>query len=174
MAYDAVPVMQLPASNYRAIGEFMFRYSQLESQLHEIVWHSLRLGYKTGRIVTIGTDSKVLCGMIGTITSSRMWIADPKLAEEMNAISKIVHDFSEDRNLIAHGSWQAPVFSPKSPAKLVKTKKRSERILPRASGAMTAANIRAKCKELRRANLRARNLLRTFSRKLGLSYPIFA
>jgi hypothetical protein len=174
MAYDAVPVMQLPASNYRAIGEFMFRYSQLEGQLHEIVWHSLRLGYKTGRIVTIGTDSKVLCGMIGTITSSRMWITDSKLADEMSAISKIVHDFNEDRNLIAHGSWQAPASKPKGPAKLVKTKKRSERILPRASGTMTAVNIRAKCKELRKANLRARKLLKTFSRKLGLPYPIFA
>jgi len=174
MAYDAVPVMQLPASSYRAIGEFMFRFAQLENQLHEIVWHSLRLGYKTGRIVTIGTDSKVLCGMIGTITSSKKWVGDYKLAHEMKAISKIVQEFYEERNLIAHGSWQAQVSNPKAPAKLIKTKKQHERILPRASGSMTAANIRAKCKELRKANLRARKLLKSFPRQLALPYQVLA
>jgi hypothetical protein len=39
---------------------------------------------------------------------------------------------------------------------------------------MTAANIRAKCKELRKANLRARKLLKSFPRQLALPYQVLA
>src|SRR5687768_15754575 len=174
MAYLAAPVMRLPAANYRAIGEFMFRYAQLENQLHELVWHSLRLGYKPGRIMTIGTDIKVLCGMIGAITSTRDWIADKTMADEINAVSKIAFDLNEDRNLIAHGSWQAAMGVRGAVAKLSKTKKRHNRILPTAAESMTAVGIRKKCAELKQANLRARKLLRSFERKLRLPYQVCA
>ena len=79
MAQIDVPVMRLPSRYYRQIGEFIFRYAQLEYQLHEIVWALLALDYKAGRILTVGTDSRVLRAQIAAILKSTTWVGDCSL-----------------------------------------------------------------------------------------------
>jgi hypothetical protein len=39
-------------AGYAAIGEFVFRYAQLEYQMHEIVWAVMGLEYKASRALS--------------------------------------------------------------------------------------------------------------------------
>lgn len=107
MAHFDNPVMDLPLSYYSAIGEFAFRFAQLEYQLHEIVWMALDLTYKAGRVLTIGTDVRVLCGMVNTITTGALWVTNKTRIQEMNHIANNARKLSKLRNRLAHGSWQA-------------------------------------------------------------------
>src|SRR6185312_8320090 len=105
------PVVDLPSQYYAAIGEFLFRFAQLEYQLHEIVWLALQLGYEQGRILTIGTDFRVLCGMIGTIThpDADTWVKKHRtIVQEMNHVAGHGRKQIALRNRLAHGSWQSP------------------------------------------------------------------
>ena len=45
--------IDLPSKYYPAIGEFLFRYAQLEYQMHEIIWRALDLENTEGRVLTI-------------------------------------------------------------------------------------------------------------------------
>src|SRR5262245_12319771 len=106
MAQIHEPVMDLPPAYYSAIGEFLFRFAQLEYQLHEIIWKAFKIGPKVGRTMTIGTDIRVLCGMIGTITGAKLWITNRTHIQEMNGIANGARSHSDFRNSLAHGSWQ--------------------------------------------------------------------
>ena len=160
MAQFYHPVMDLPPEYYPAIGEFMFRFAQLENQLHEIVWMAMDLGYQEGRILTIGTDFRVLCAQIKTITrlDARVWVKNKTLIQEMNSIAGNGRKHLDFRNKIAHGSWQSPDGGQKQ-AQLLFTKHEEERILPRYDRTLDDKRIHRRAGQLRALNERARKLI---------------
>ena len=158
MAQFDDPVMDLPQNYYDAIGEYMFRFAQLEYQLHEIVWMAIDLNYRSGRILTIGTDVRVLCGMIQTIRLAEIkWISKAR-TQEMNSIAGHARKQIVFRNTLAHGSWQAPKGDPKH-ARLHFMKEQHYRILPRYDPSLDAAKIFQKAGLLRGLNHRAKKLI---------------
>jgi hypothetical protein len=159
MAQIDDPVMALPPAYYAAIGEFAFRFAQLEYQLHEIVWMALDLSYKAGRVLTIGTDVRVLCGMVNTITSTPTWITDKTRIQEMNSLANNARKLSGLRNRLMHGSWQGPGGNPKR-ARLHFMKEVHERILPRYDPKLDDRYIAKKAGELGALNERAKKLIR--------------
>jgi hypothetical protein len=112
MAQFAQPAIDLPASYYAAIGEFLFRFAHLEYQLHEIIWASMGLGYKSGRTLTIGTNTNSLRAMIRTIALGATWLKGEALRKELKAIANEIKDHASWRNAIAHASWQSPYGTP--------------------------------------------------------------
>lgn len=158
MAQFDDPVMALPPSYYTAIGEFAFRFAQLEYQLHEIVWMALDLGYKAGRVLTIGTDARVLCGMVNVIVSEPIWIQDKARIQEMNSIANNARKLATLRNRLLHGSWQGPGGDP-TQARLHFMKETHERILPRFDPNLDDKYIAQKAGALGALNQRARILI---------------
>lgn len=110
------PAMDLEQEYYSAIGEFIFRYAQLEYQMHELVWFALDIGYKKGRILTIGTDSKVLRGMLATITATDKYLHIARHKQEINSICGLSKKLYSIRNYLVHGSWQSADASSKNAA----------------------------------------------------------
>jgi hypothetical protein len=157
-------VMHLPKPYYRAIGEFIFRYSQLEYQLHEIVWMSLDLSHKQGRILTIGTDITVICRQLKVITSKDTWVKKKKRKDEIDYLSKQASDLNEFRNQIAHGSWQSLDGTSKNVCVHI-MKPSQHRYLPKADFSKTDKTIRVKCVELKVLNLRAKKLIKQLFRE---------
>jgi hypothetical protein len=175
MAQMHVPVMRLPSRYYRQIGEFIFRYAQLEYQLHEIVWALLRLEYKAGRILTVGSESRVLRAQIATILKSVKWVKDPGLITEIKAISGVAADYYERRNYLAHGTWQAPWrATSKTSPRLHRMVSAEERLMPAVFKGVDASEIRKWVLKLKSANVRARTLIRRFNRELPSSQPRYA
>ncbi len=103
MAQIDRPVMDLPHSYYPAMGEYLFRFAQLEYQLHEIVWMAFDIAYKPGRILTIGTDLKVVAAMINVIAKDSRWIKSPTRRQEMNSLANRARSYAPLRNSIVHG-----------------------------------------------------------------------
>jgi hypothetical protein len=158
MAQIAQPVMGLPHPYYAAIGEFLFRFAQLEYQLNEIIWSALQLDYKTGRTLTIGSDVKVLCQTIKTIANTRrkIWIKDPTLIQEMNSIANTATSLRERRNAIAHGSWQSTTGQPIG---AILHFMKNDRILPRADKSIDDRRIASDAAKLHDLNQRAKKLI---------------
>lgn len=164
MAQFDDPVMDLPPEYYSAIGEFMFRYAQLEYQMHEIVWMAFDLGYKKGRILTIGTDARVLVGMISNIAGTDLWIRNPTRKQEMNSVAGTARKYYVLRNRIAHGSWQAPRGDPKQ-ARLHFMKESEFRLMPRFDPTLDVGKIHKNAGALRNANLKAKRLISALQEK---------
>jgi phage FluMu gp28-like protein len=151
------PAMDLDAKYYSAIGEFIFRCAQLEYQIHEIIWMALGLGYKKGRILTIGMDAKALRGILNTITSTDNLIKNKKHIQEINSIALHSKEFSKLRNHLAHGSWQSPDATSRD-AHLIYMKEKDERLLPKRSN-VDHAEIHRQTNKLQGFNRRAQKLI---------------
>jgi hypothetical protein len=162
MAVFDDPVMDLQPQYYSAIGEFLFRYAQLEYQMHEMIWFALGLDYKRGRLLTIGSGTRTLRGMIGTITSTDRWVASKTTKQLMNSIASTAKKHFRLRNALAHGSWQAPNGDPKR-ARLHFMKEAHERLLPRFNPALDSRAIHKAAGELMSANHKARKLIASLS-----------
>ena len=157
-------VMNLPHQYYPAIGEFMFRCAQLEMQMHEIAWRATNIDNKQGRTLTIGADSKVIRGILGTATIPGMkgaWIPDSEKAikQEINYLREHSKPFVKLRNRIAHGSWQSPVDGKHSEVQLLAVKEQDEKYYARFDPSIDDAHIHQQCKLLKALNLRAKALL---------------
>lgn len=101
----------LPHQYYPAIGEFMFRYAQLEYLLHEIIWRCLDIDNKQGRTLTIGAGMEVLLGTLSTITTTTggsRWVTSSHVKGEIGNITKPAREYRALRNQLAHGSFQHP------------------------------------------------------------------
>jgi hypothetical protein len=162
--------IDLPHGYYEAIGEFMFRYAQLEHQMHQIIWRALKIGNKEGRVLTIGTDAKVLCAMINVITSENPWITwvqKKALVQEMNSIAGDARKMYPFRNVLAHGTWQ---HQPGKPQDVVIhfMKEADVRIMPRRTK-VGADEIHQKCGKLRSLNVRAEKLIQNLHNELTTS-----
>jgi hypothetical protein len=175
MAQMDVPVMKLQARLYRQIGEFIFRYAQLEYQLHEIVWALAKMEYKMGRIMTVGTDSRVVRRQIDTILSTPKWIKDASLIADIRKLAKIADNQYANRNHLAHGTWQAPYRSTsRNKPRLHKMFSPEERLMPREYKGVDAARIKEWVAKLRTANLLARKVIRRFNDALPSSQRRYA
>ena len=104
---DEVSV-NLPHEYYPAIGEFVFRFAQLEYLLHELLWRCIDIDNKQGRSLTIGADLSVVIGTLNTVTASGRWVASQHVKGEVGNIIKVAKEFKAMRNQIAHGCWQFP------------------------------------------------------------------
>jgi len=158
MAQFHDPVMRLPEPYYAAIGEMLFRFWQLEYQMHEIVWFASGIEYKIGRILTIGTDVKVLCGQINNLAGRDRWVRSARLRQEMNSIANNARKLAKPRNQLAHGSWQAPGRDPQK-AVLHFMMEKEDRFLPRFDPKFDDTHIRSITGKLRDLNERARKLI---------------
>jgi hypothetical protein len=158
MAQDYKAVMDLPHQHYPAIGEFLFRFAQLEYQLHEIVWACLDLDFKQGRILTIGTDGKALRQMAKTITSTQRWVKTQFLRQEVAGVVNCLKEHVNNRNAIAHGVWGS-LTGQSADATLHFMKAPEERMLPRHDPSIDNRKIQTWCGHLRSWNIRAKKLI---------------
>ncbi len=55
-----VNALKLPVKYYAPIGEFIFRWAQLEYQMQEIIWRSLDIDNPEGRTLTVGMGARAL------------------------------------------------------------------------------------------------------------------
>jgi hypothetical protein len=104
---DEVAV-SLPHEYYPAIGEFMFKYAQLEYLLHELLWRCIDVDNKQGRTLTIGADISAIFATLFTVTSTNRWISTPRFKGEIGNVVKVAREYKNLRNQLAHGSWQFP------------------------------------------------------------------
>ncbi len=102
--------VDLPHEYYPAIGEFIFRYAQLEYLLHELIWRCLDIDNKQGRALTIGADISVLMGTLAMVTSpdGKRWVVSSHVRGEVGNVVKVAKDYKALRNQLAHGTWQHP------------------------------------------------------------------
>ena len=134
----------LPHEYYAPIGEFMFRYAQLEYMLHEIAWRCIDIDNKQGRTLTIGADVSVLRATINTITSTDRWVTTPRIRSEAGYIVGQAKAYAALRNQLAHGSWQFPKSGRSDDVLMCYMKETAEqRLMPQAR--------RPKCDEFYRA-----------------------
>lgn len=164
MAQDFDFNVNLPHDYYPAIGEFIFRCAQLESQLHEVLWRAIGIDNKQGRVLTIGTDAKVIRGMLRTVAgeaSKGRWIPQSKkiLIQEINSLVGKAKEFSDLRNKIAHGSWQSPVRGKASEVQLLYTKERDQKILAKYDPSVGVAYLHQACAKVRTLNMKAKTLI---------------
>lgn len=157
-------VMNLPHQYYPAIGEFIFRCGQLENQLHEILWRAIDINNKQGRVLTIGTDAKVVRGMLSTVTSDEskgFWIpiSEKTLRQTINSLVKNSKEFTKLRNKIAHGTWQSPVGGKAHDVRLLFMKEQDEKYYAKFDPGLDDAYIHRQCKQLKALNLKAKTLL---------------
>ena len=89
MAREFDNALRLPTEYYAPIGEVIYRWAQLEYQMHEIIWRSLGIDNKTGRTLTIGMDARTLCGILGTLT--KRWLTHPTEKQMANSIATQFH-----------------------------------------------------------------------------------
>lgn len=147
--------VNLPHEYYPAIGEFVFRYAQLEYLLNEIVWRCMDIDNKQGRVLTIGSDISVLIGTINTVLGTPRWVQSNHIKGEAGNILKVVKDNKALRNQLAHGSWQFPKNGSPANVFMHYMKEADDRIVPtakrltpetlhKASGKLKATIERAK------------------------------
>jgi len=151
-------VTALPHEYCQPIGEFLFRFAQLEYQLQEVIWAALDLGPKEGRILTIGADGKALRQMAKTITGVDLWVKTKQHKQEINMVAEALRKHSEMRNAIAHGSWQSP-DGRSSGARLHFMKRSENRIVPKYKPSLDDRLIQKWASQLKSANERARKLI---------------
>jgi hypothetical protein len=130
MAREFDTALQLPEDYYKPIGEFIFRWAQLEYQMQEIVWRSLGVDNKTGRTLTIGMSARTLAAMLRTLT--KQWLTHPTEKQWANSIARGVGGLAKFRNLLVHGSWEFPKGGDPNDIYMIYMKEPDHRILPRA------------------------------------------
>ena len=162
--------IDLPRKYYPAIGEFIFRYAQLEYQMSEIIWRALKIGNKEGRVLTVGTDARVLCATINVIASENPYVTwvNKTHAQEMNSIANDARKLYTFRNLLAHGTWQHPPGKPQE-VRIHFMKDAEVRIMPRLRKDIDDAEIHRKSGKLRSLNVRAEKLIKNLWNELTLS-----
>lgn len=156
--------MNLPHEYYPAIGEFIFRFGQLEHQLHIMLCVTLDLDPKSGRILTVGAPVKAIRGMIETAISPDMrgyYISDSqrKLLQKMHSLLNKCRGFDTLRNKLAHGAWEYAINGKFEDVGLVYVKERDQKYLAKKDKSVNAAYIHKECAKLKSANLAAKFLL---------------
>lgn len=148
--------VNLPHEYYPAIGEFVFRFAQLEYLLHELTWRCIDIDNKQGRTLTIGTDLNVVLGYLNTITHANRWVTSNHVTGEIGNVCAVADKYRSLRNQIAHGSWQFPKNGDKTKVRMHYMKESADhRMIPRhktlppehfhlASGKLKGAIERAK------------------------------
>lgn len=169
-------VMDLPHEYYPCLGEFMFRCSQLEMQMHEILWRAMNIGNKEGRVLTIGAGAQTIRGMLSTVTSDEtqgMWLSrkrdkiERRLIQEIDSLVSRSRDFTELRNRIAHGSWQSPLGD-HSDVQLLFMKEQSEKYLARIDRNIDKAYLYKQCRAIKALNVKAQLLILDISEFRGI------
>ena len=149
--------LRLPQKYYPPIGEFIFRWAQLEYQMQEIIWRSVGIDNKTGRTLTVGMDARTLSAILNTLTLQ--WLTHPTEKQMVNSIAKGVRSLSNFRNQLAHGSWQYPKGGKPEDVYLHYMKETAEqRIMPRARR-HEPPDIKKQADRLRRLNEKAQKLI---------------
>ena len=85
------------------IGRVVVSFSNLEAALDDTIWLFLNLGDDDGKIVTkrLSADAKVQ--MLRALAPGR--ITDGDLLANFNETLKLIDEFKDGRNFIAHGVW---------------------------------------------------------------------
>lgn len=174
-------VMHLPQDYYPCLGEFMFRCSQLESQMHEVLWRAVNIGNREGRILTIGTANKALRGMLQSVTSDQMrghclskaTARERKLIQEINSLVSKSREFTELRNRMAHGSWQSPIKGRYEDVQLLFMREQNEKYLARFDRSINDSFLQKKCRDLKALNIKAQLLILDISEFRGIAASNF-
>ncbi len=149
--------LHLPAKYYAPIGEFIFRWAQLEYQMQEIIWRSLGIDNKMGRTLTVGMNATTLAAILNTLTLQ--WLATTKEKEAVRDIAKGVRELREFRNQLSHGSWEYPKGGKRSDVYLIYMKETAaQRILPRAVK-HEPQEIKSNAGKMKRLNENAQKLI---------------
>jgi hypothetical protein len=156
-------VMNLKAEYYPALGEFIFRVAQLETQLHEILWRAIGIGNKEGRVLTIGSPIKAIRGMLYNVTSDQMngrWLdrkTQASLVQRIETLLMKAKPFADLRNKIAHGSWQSTVRGTHD-HHIIYVREQDEKFLAKSDPKVDDAYLHQQCGKLKSLNLMAKQL----------------
>jgi hypothetical protein len=156
--------MNLPPDYYPAIGEFMFRCSQLEMQMHQIAWRVFNLENPVGRILTIGTPYKAIRSMLGASVSPEMkgsLIPDKEksVIQAINSLTLKSKQYFDLRNKIAHGGWEYPVGGKPENTRLLFVRERNQKYLATYDANLDAAYLHKQCAGIKSLNLAAKRLM---------------
>jgi hypothetical protein len=95
------------ADTFRAIGEFMFEFSQLEFTIRAALAARLELSDDYFNIVVGPYDFRMLC----TVTYKASCVKYPGKKGELEVLYNECHALNDRRNHIAHGLWTDGVGS---------------------------------------------------------------
>lgn len=175
-------VMHLPNEYYAPLGEFMFRCSQLEMQMHEILWRAIDIDNKQGRVLTIGAGAQTIRGMLSTVTSDALqgrWLSRNKekiertIIQEVDSLIGKSREYTELRNRLAHGSWQAPIDGEYENVRLLFMKQQDEKYYARSDPKINAQFLHDQCREVRSLNIKAQLLILRISEFRGIDASNF-
>jgi hypothetical protein len=102
----------------RGIGDIITRWGYLQFQLGVIIRVALRLKKATGRVLTIGMEVGVLCGVLRTISKTDRWIKDKTIRAQIKTLANDVQNAVENRNNYAHGVFGA--YTDESPQRFAR------------------------------------------------------
>ncbi|MCH7888874.1 MAG: hypothetical protein IIA00_06305 [Proteobacteria bacterium] len=156
MAREFDTALTLPPEYYPPIGEFMYRWAQLEYQMQEIIWRAVGIDNRVGRTLTVGMGVKTLTAILGTLT--RRWLAHPTEKQMADSLAKGVRSLTLFRNHLAHGSWEYPKGGDPSDIYMIYMRETEQRILPTAKK-HEPPEIQKNANELRRLNEKAQKLI---------------
>ena len=127
----ALRVDKLSDDILRGIGDIITRWGYLQFQLGVIIRVALRLKKATGRVLTIGMEVGVLCGVLRTISKTDRWIKDKATRDQIKMLAKDIQIAVENRNNYAHGVFG--VDTDKSPQRFSRllVKQAEHRVSPK-------------------------------------------
>lgn len=94
---------ELPPEILSGIGAIIARWGYLQHQLGVIIRVALKLKKDAGRVLTVGMEINVLCGVLRTIAKTDQWVGDANVRDAIKKLAKDVQDAAENRNNYAHG-----------------------------------------------------------------------
>lgn len=98
--------LSLSDQYYLHIGAVIHRWATLEYLMMAIIWKSMGLGNKEGRVLTVGMGTQVLAGILRNLP--RKWITDEAIVKKLKQLTDEVSEHHELRNYLAHGVWTYP------------------------------------------------------------------
>jgi len=115
----------------RGIGDIIARWGYPPFQLGVLIRVALGLRKATGRVLTIGMEVGVLCGVLRTISKTDRWIKDKTTRDQIKTLAKDVQNAVENRNDYAHGVFG--VDTDKSPQRFSRllVKQAEHRVSPK-------------------------------------------
>lgn len=103
----------------KGIGQLIAAWGYLQFQLGVIIRVALKLKKDTGRVLTVGMEINVLCGVLRTISKTDHWIKHAGMREAIKKLVKDVQNAVENRNNYAHGVFGYTNETPRRFARLL-------------------------------------------------------
>jgi hypothetical protein len=144
------------------IGEIVARWGYLQHQLGVIIRVALGLKKDVGRVLTVGMELGVLCGVLRTLSKTDRWVKDEKTRNDIKKLANDIQEAAEHRNNYAHGVFG---YTEESPTQFVRFlfKQAEHRVTPDIE-IITPTSLKVFATEARNLWVRAQELTHRLKR----------